>query len=149
MIKYPYPSLSDGVILLRSWTERDLSAVEQGSKDPYIVATTSVPSPYTLEAGQEWLERQWRHPIQGTGLPFCIADSRTDEAVGFIGLWLRNHELGRVHFGYWVIPQARGRGITSASLRLLSAWAFENLDVVRLELWVELSLPHFRRVSRW
>lgn len=147
MIKYPYPPLSDGVILLRPWTERDLSAVEQGSKDPYIVATTSVPSPYTLEAGQEWLERQRRHTVEGTGLPFCIADSRTDEALGFIGLWLRNHTLGRVHFGYWVIPQARGRGITSAGLRLLSAWAFENLDVVRLELWVELWNVASQRVA--
>lgn len=138
MIKYPHPPLSDGIILLRPWVEQDLRSVEQASKDPYIVATTSVPSPYTLVAGREWLKRQRRHLVEETGLPFCIANNQTDEALGFIGLWLRNLELGRAHFGYWVIPQARGRGVASLALRLLSTWAFENLEVARLELWVEL-----------
>ena len=138
MVEYPYPLLLDDKVLLRPWTEQDLPAVEQASGDPYIVATTSVPSPYTLAAGREWLERQRLRVTEGAGLPFCIADSRTDEALGFIGLWLRNRVLGRVHFGYWVVPQARGRGVTSAALRLLSSWACENLAVVRLELWMEL-----------
>ncbi len=138
MVEYPHPPLSDGMILLRPWTEQDLSAVEYASSDPYIVATTSVPFPYTLAAGQEWLERQRQRVTEGAGLPFCIADNQTNEPLGFIGLWLRNHAEGRVHFGYWVIPQTRGRGVTCAALRLLSTWAFENLEVVRLELWMEL-----------
>lgn len=149
MIDYPHPSLSDGTILLRPWTEQDLPAVERASNDPYIVATTSVPFPYAHAAGREWLERQWQRQYEAEekGLPFCIADSQTDEALGFIGLWLRNLSLGRVHFGYWVVPQARGRRVASSALRLLSGWTLKNLDVVRLELVVELWNVASQRVA--
>jgi RimJ/RimL family protein N-acetyltransferase len=38
--------------------------------------------------------------------------------------------------GYWVAPQARGRGVATAAVRLLSAAAFEQLDLIRLDLIV-------------
>jgi [ribosomal protein S5]-alanine N-acetyltransferase len=134
MITYPHPPLSDGTILLRPWTVHDLPAVEQASHDPYIPATTSVPTAYTDAEGLKWVERQQQHVSSGRGLPFCIADAQTDDPLGFIGLWLDNLSQGRARFGYWVIPSVRGRGIASAALRLLSTWTFEALSVVRLEL---------------
>jgi [ribosomal protein S5]-alanine N-acetyltransferase len=138
MLHYPASPLSDGTILLRPWTEQDLPALEQASQDPYIPATTSVPSPYTHAEGLKWLERQQQRVLENVGLPFCIADARTDEPMGFIGLWLSNISQGRASFGYWMIPSARQRGIASTALRLLSMWAFEHLAAARLELWVEL-----------
>jgi ribosomal-protein-alanine N-acetyltransferase len=137
MLHYPATPLSDGTILLRPWTEQDLPALEQASHDPYIPATTSVPSPYTHAEALKWLERQQQRVLENVGLPFCIADAQTDEPMGFIGLWLSTLSQGRASFGYWIIPNARQRGIASAALRLLSRWTFEQLPVARLELWVE------------
>lgn len=136
-LSYPHPPLSNGKILLREWTIQDLPAIEQASHDPYIPAITTIPSLYTYATGVEWLERQQQHVSEGTGLPFCIADVQTNEALGLIALWLRNRSQGRAHFGYWVIPKARGRGIASVALRLLSTWAWESLAIPRLELLVE------------
>src|SRR5205823_5221892 len=78
MLRYPASPLSDGTILLRPWTEQDLPALEQASHDPYIPATTSVPSPYTHAEGLKWLERQQQRVLENVGLPFCIADAQTD-----------------------------------------------------------------------
>ncbi len=137
MIAYPHPPLSDSTILLRPWTVQDLPAVELASYDPYIAAATSVPSPYTHVEGLEWLKRQQQHVFAGIGLPFCVVNAQTNEPLGFIALWLHNRSLGRVHFGYWVIPKARGRGIASMALRLLSNWTLEHFAMMRLELWTE------------
>ena len=124
--------------MLRAWAEQDLPALEQASHDPYIPATTSVPSPFTYAEGLQWLERQRQHIRKGVGLPFCIVEQQTGVPVGFIGLWLHNLSQGRANFGYWIVPRARKRGIASAALRLLSSWTFENFLVARLELWAEV-----------
>jgi RimJ/RimL family protein N-acetyltransferase len=38
------------------------------------------------------------------------------------------------HVGYWCASGARGRGITTTALRLLSRYAFDELGLERLEL---------------
>jgi RimJ/RimL family protein N-acetyltransferase len=39
--------------------------------------------------------------------------------------------------GYWLGSSARGRGVAAAALAAVSEWALENLEIVRLELFVE------------
>ena len=40
----------------------------------------------------------------------------------------------RAEVGYWLIPQARGRGIGRVAVSLLVDWAFEALDLDRIEI---------------
>ena len=39
--------------------------------------------------------------------------------------------------GYWTAPWARGRGVATEALSLLSVWALENLGLRRLDLYAE------------
>ncbi|WGM20725.1 GNAT family N-acetyltransferase [Paenarthrobacter sp. OM7] len=55
--------------------------------------------------------------VDGTGYSFAIADSSSDQAVGQIGLWLKDLSQGRASIGYWVAPSHRGE---SAPCRLES-----------------------------
>ena len=147
MLAYPDPPLTDGTILLRPWTVHDLPAVEQASHDPYIPATTTVPAAYTDAEGRAWVERQQQRVTSGMGLPFCIAEASTDAPLGFIGVWLDHRSQGLASFGYWILPSARGRGIASVALRLLSTWTVEVWAVPRLELVVELWNVASQRVA--
>jgi RimJ/RimL family protein N-acetyltransferase len=46
------------------------------------------------------------------------------------------HGSQRASIGYDLLPAARGRGIASASLRLLSSWLFgQHPQLTRIELW--------------
>ena len=36
--------------------------------------------------------------------------------------------------GYWLVPEARGRGAATQAVRLLARWAFAELGIARLEL---------------
>lgn len=60
-----------------------------------------------------------------------------DTAVGNIGLWTSNIEVGHANTGYWIAPQARRRGYLTAALRTLTSWALAIPEVERLELYVE------------
>ncbi len=134
-LAYPDFPLADGTIRLRPWTMRDLPAVEQASHDPYIPAVTSVPSAYTEEAGRAWIERQWKRLADGQGMSLCIADARTDAALGFVDISFEHRVRGRASLGCWVVPAARGRGVASAAVQLLSAWAFATLGIPASNCW--------------
>src|ERR1035438_10335723 len=45
------PELSDGQVLLRSWTYCDLPCIEEASRDPVIPVGTTVPRPFSKENG--------------------------------------------------------------------------------------------------
>jgi [ribosomal protein S5]-alanine N-acetyltransferase len=52
--------------------------------------------------------------------------------VGSIGMGVNRNRTG--HIGYWCAPAARGRGVVTRALRLLSRYAFDELALLRLEL---------------
>nr|WP_232481683.1 GNAT family N-acetyltransferase [Arthrobacter sp. YN] len=61
------------------------------------------------------MERQHQRLVDGTGYSFAIADSSSDQAVGQIGLWLKNLSQCRASIGYWVAPSHRGNPLRVAS----------------------------------
>jgi RimJ/RimL family protein N-acetyltransferase len=40
--------------------------------------------------------------------------------------------------GYWVAASARGRGVATRALRLLSDWAFAALELSEIRLWTHV-----------
>jgi ribosomal-protein-alanine N-acetyltransferase len=88
-------------------------------------------------AGLAFIERQRGRLTSRHGYAFVIANRADDRAIGAIGVWIRNIDLGRASLGYWLGASARGRGAAAAALLAVSEWALENLEIVRLELFVE------------
>ena len=43
-------------------------------------------------------------------------------------------EHGRAAVGYWLTPEARGRGVVTHAVRLIARWAFDDVGIARLEL---------------
>ena len=43
-------------------------------------------------------------------------------------------DQGCASVGYWLAPEARGRGVATHAVRLLARWAFAELGLARLEL---------------
>jgi [ribosomal protein S5]-alanine N-acetyltransferase len=108
--------LEDDTILLRPLAETDVPAIVEACSDPEIPRWTSVPEPYTEADARAWV-------ASAHEAAFAIADRETGELLGAIGL--EDVGEGRGQVGYWVKRGARGRGVASRALRLLSAWALE------------------------
>ena len=131
------PVLAAGDFVLRPWRLDDLPLVREASSDPYIPLLTTVPAVYSDDAGERFVERQWQRAREGTGYPFVIADRPTDRPLGVMSLRMKDAADGRASIGYWLVRSARGRGAAAAALRAVTAWAFEDLRIPRLELYVE------------
>lgn len=131
------PVLPAGDFELRPWRMGDLPLVREASSDPYIPRITTVPAAYSDEAAEQFVRRQWERAARGVGYPFVVAGRPEGRGLGVVSLRMRDAAEGRASVGYWVVGSARGRGVASAALRALTAWAFGELGVERLELYVE------------
>jgi RimJ/RimL family protein N-acetyltransferase len=124
-------SLTDDVVRLRPFRDDDVPAIAAACADPQITRfTVGVPHPYTQEDARAYVERAEREWSHGQGRPLAIADADTDELLGAIEV--RLGEEGSI--GYWMAPAARGRGIATRALVLLSRWAVADGGVERLAL---------------
>jgi RimJ/RimL family protein N-acetyltransferase len=58
-----------------------------------------------------------------------------DSYLGEILLFAHEHGCGEIAYG--VAPQARGRGVASEAVRLLTDWAFTTLGLERVQLKID------------
>jgi RimJ/RimL family protein N-acetyltransferase len=133
-LPFPDPPLGAGGIRLRRWRESDVAAIVAACSDPPVARfIPTIPTPYTEEDAQSWLESQEPGRLAGRSLAFAIADADTDVVRGAISVRVDASTLtGSV--GYWLTPSARGHGYTTVSLRLLCGWLFETFELGRIEL---------------
>lgn len=133
MLPQPDSALSRAQVTLRPWADQDEHCVAEASTDPRIVESTTVPSPYTPDAGRVFIERQIARTSEGK---LSLAIDVNGSAVGLI--FANPREIaGVVGLGYWVIPSRRRERIASTAAELLSDWLLELPNVARVEAWVE------------
>ena len=63
-----------------------------------------------------------------------IADAAHAEPLGLISLRIAERNPGLAAVGYWLRPEARGRGAATVAVQLIARWAFNEVGVQRLEL---------------
>ncbi|AZM93848.1 GNAT family protein [Streptomyces sp. W1SF4] len=135
-------TLSDDRLILRPMRPSDAGHVLAGWQDETVRRWTEVPAEPTLRQARAFVEvvcaQGWQ---DATNLIFAAELKRTGEFVGSLGVfglsWAGlSEQLAWV--GYWTAAGQRGRGHTSAALRMMSAWAFGALGVDRLEAVVEV-----------
>jgi RimJ/RimL family protein N-acetyltransferase len=131
------PRLTSGPVTLRAFEDRDAGAVCSVATDPLIPLITTVPTSGTRQDAVAFIERQHARLAEGVGYSFAIADARTGDAVGQIGLWTREIDHGRATTGYWIGPEFRRRGYVRAALGALTVWALSLEEVKRVQLHVE------------
>lgn len=130
----PEPPLTDGVVTVRPWGEPgDAEAIEAACNDRAIAEfLDAIPQPYTRSDAHAYLEAcriGWR---DGTFANFAVVlDGR---AVGSIGVRWLEPDQGVAEVGYWVAPDARGQGVCTRALRLVSTWVLARPGMARLQL---------------
>ena len=132
----PEPALDDGIVRLRRWAATDLACVQAASDEGIIAESTTVPPSFTEEAGWEWIERQHSRVARSQGWSLAVTEMPEGPAVGCVVLLLRPQE-GVAGLGYWLVPSARGRGLASRAVALLTEWGLRDLGLARVEAWVE------------
>ena len=134
-------SLRDEVVALRPWSLDDVEAlVECIDGDPEIGRwLDQVPQPYTAADARGY--------IGGVGeQAFAVTDALTGRVLGSIGVtWNERRDVGEI--GYWVRADARGRGVVSRALAVVSRFAFEHEGAARLQLRADVENAGSRRAA--
>jgi RimJ/RimL family protein N-acetyltransferase len=134
-LRFPVPPLAGDVVLLRPWREADVPGMVLAFSDPVMQQFSWRAAPYTETDARDYLAEQEQARLHGEGLNFALAEPHDpDMLLGCVALDEVRLDLGRAAVGYWLAPQARGRGAATHAVRLLAQWAFAELALARLEL---------------
>jgi RimJ/RimL family protein N-acetyltransferase len=146
-IEFPVEGLSDGSIRVRLRADADTPAIVTACQDPEIPRWTRVPEPYDQTTAAEWAVESKRQHEAGEGLHLLIVDAETDDFLGSIGIQEIDREEGRCNMGYFLAPQARGRGVMTGAVRLLGQWVFDNLPIQRVQITIQSENTASRAVA--
>lgn len=144
----PSPPLTDGVVTLRQWTNDDVRDIATACRDQEIARwLDDVPAPYTRGDAKAYVaatRRGWR---EGSLWAFAVVGATDGEVLGSCGVSWQDEPHGVAEIGYWVRPEGRRRGVATRAVRLLSAWAFDECGVKRLQLRADVLNEASQRVA--
>ena len=133
-------------IRLEPLGEQHLAGVAGLFEDEYVLRYTRVPDPVPAGWEREWLGFYVEGRREGTRDAFAVVD----EEGSFLGLGMGfgiDREGRQLELGYVVAPEARGRGVATRTLELLTDWAFSELEALRIELWISAGNEPSKRVA--
>jgi RimJ/RimL family protein N-acetyltransferase len=134
MAELRVPALADDVVRLRPWREIDVPAQLEAFSDPEFERFSDW-APHTEAEAHAYLAEQEQARRAAQQIEFALVEPHDDNVVlGGASLNNVSLELERAAIGYWLAPHARGRGVATRAVRLISRWAFEDLRLCRLEL---------------
>jgi RimJ/RimL family protein N-acetyltransferase len=147
-IRPPSPPLSDGLITLRPWIERDVDAIAAACRDDDIAWwLDQVPQPYTEADARTYVAMTRRGWKDGSHAAFAVTDAGTGEVAGSVGLHWLDTENGVAEVGYWVRRESRGRGVATRATRLAAGWALTTCGMHRVQLRAEARNVASQRVA--
>jgi RimJ/RimL family protein N-acetyltransferase len=132
------------VIELELMSAEHLPAVESMLDDPDVVRFTRIPLPAPPGFAEAWLARYEEARRDGTREAFAIVDD--GEFLGVALAAAIEQEARQCELGYMVAPAARGRGVATEALRLLTDWVF-GLGMLRAELHISVDNVASKRVA--
>jgi len=132
---FPVPPLACDVVLLRPCGEADVPGIVLAFSDPVMQRFSWRTAPYTETDARDYFAEQEEARLRGEGLNFALVEPPDQDVVlGCVSLYEVRLDQGCAAVGYWLAPEARGRGLATHAVRLLARWAFAGLGLARLEL---------------
>jgi RimJ/RimL family protein N-acetyltransferase len=130
------PVLADGVIRLEPLGEAHLSGLAALGQDPAVARNTRVPEPWPPGFERTWLDLYEQGSREGTRDGYAVVDAETGAFLGIAGVVDIHPDANQGEIGYALAAEARGRGIATRALRLVTRYALDELRLERLELQI-------------
>src|SRR5436305_4376531 len=137
-IPEPQEPLTDGVVSLRLYAERDIPEILIAYQDdPQLHLRLGDERPPSGAQLGRRSEEAPRRLAQGVGLSLTIVESGSDVCRGQVNVHHINWEHARAELGLWLAQQVRGRGLAPRALRLTAGWLFAACGLQRLHVLTE------------
>ncbi|KUN35512.1 GNAT family N-acetyltransferase [Streptomyces longwoodensis] len=132
----PFPErirLTGEGLVLRDWTEADVPAMPALFDHPDIAYWTPIVSPFDEEAAWARLDRDRHLRADGTAMLLAVT---VDGGAPLGEVMLRRAPEG-TELGYAIGPAHRGQALAVRAVRVMAAYAFEELGADRVVLELE------------
>ncbi len=115
---YDVPRITGEHVVLRGVTESDVPRIVEACTDEQTSSwLTTIPSPYTDRDARRWLEEMRELRATGAGIAWAVADPGDDRLLGLVTAFGLDPD-GGAEVGYWMHPDARGRGAATEATGL-------------------------------
>ena len=129
---------------IRGWKKGDEASLQKHANNPKVSACLMdrFPSPYTMDDAELWVDNLlYQDPL----VNFAITID--DQVIGGIGLEPRQDVYRKTAIvGYWLSEELWGRGIMPEAVKLVTDYAFTQLDFIRIQASVYSKNPASMRV---
>ncbi|WP_091302294.1 GNAT family N-acetyltransferase [Micromonospora halophytica] len=132
-------------LLLRPWRVADADAVLDALREPAIARWNPARGAGDDLAGAtDWVRRRadWSG---GDHVSLAVTSAADGSLLGSVSLHQIRGEDASI--GYWTVAAARGAGVASRAVVALTAWAFAELRLHRIELCHAVANPASCRVA--
>jgi RimJ/RimL family protein N-acetyltransferase len=141
------PDLDGDGFRLRPVRESDAPRIHEGTAEPETERWLGhKPAPYTLDDAHVYVERRRELAATGQCVTWAIADPDDDRILGTV-LWFNWTPDVECEVGWWIHPDARGRGLATKAARLAIGHVFETLAVQRVTACAAVGNTASRRVA--
>jgi RimJ/RimL family protein N-acetyltransferase len=143
-LSVPEAGIIDGDLILRPVGSDDVEAMLPAFTDPELREAANLPNfgRDELIASIPFLPDL---AASGRLLPLVAADATSGVVLGGGTLHHLDAERAIIELGYWLLPEARGRGVATRIARLLAEYAF-SLGVERVAAYVNVDNAASERV---
>lgn len=128
-----FPTFDLGDVILREKQESDVPDFLHYYSAPEVSKFILCEIPQNIEEAKREL-LYWRGVFyQNDGIYFAIADKKTNQLIGSIGLTSHNTYQSRIELSYDLASEYWRRGICSRAVATVVKYAFDVLKVNRIE----------------
>jgi RimJ/RimL family protein N-acetyltransferase len=120
---FEHPVLETSRLRLRTWREDEVPRISSGRTNQATAHFLPfIPQPFTAEDTRFWLKDLAEQAAAEKRFNWCVADLETDLGLGNVTLFgIRADEA---ELGYWMHPEAQGRGVIAEALQRVAQWYF-------------------------
>ena len=127
------PVLESPRLRLRTLDRGDLDRIYALYSDARALRYWSFPAWTAPQQAQEWFQRQQALCAQEEVWPWAVVRREDDLLIGVFTLFAVNRLQRRAEFGYLLDSAHWGRGYAQEAARLVLAYAFDALELARIE----------------
>jgi len=129
--------LKDGILILRPLRPEDAPVLATAVRESLIELHPWMD--WATEAFDEAAANRWLQIVQlawehSSAFHFAITDAKTGQYIGNCGIDAVDQNAHRGNLGYWVRTSRTRHGIAPRAALLAARFAFEKLDLERLEI---------------
>jgi RimJ/RimL family protein N-acetyltransferase len=102
-----------------------------------VAGENPVPADRSPDAARRWIVGESERRLRGLALDLVIGPYDGDIVWGEVGLSRFDAAMRRAEIGWWLAPEARGRGVAAAAVDLIVTWALAEPLGLR-QVWARI-----------